>query len=126
MGRRLICIRSRPRWRFWSETPPASTLSARWRSFNDTGVLSCLDARSGETIYQKRLGGRYSASPVAAEGRVYFTNEDGETFVLRAERQYELLATCSVGEPVLASPAIHGGCIFLRGKEHLLAIGVQR
>jgi len=103
--------------------PSPIVLNGLLLQVNDTGVLSCIDARTGETVYQKRLEGRYSASPVAAEGRVYFTNEDGETFAVRASREHELVATSSVGEPVLASPAIHGGRIFIRGRQHLFAIG---
>lgn len=90
---------------------------------NDTGIVSVIEARTGKTVYQSRLGARFSASPIAGDGKVYFTSEEGDTYVVRAGNTYELLATSSVGEPVLASPAVHRGRIFLRGQKSLFAIG---
>jgi outer membrane protein assembly factor BamB len=92
---------------------------------NDTGVLTCLEARSGKTVYQQRLNGKFSASPVAVAGRIYLTNEDGETFVVRAAREYALLGQSSLGEGALASMAVRGGRIYARGKQHLFAIGAK-
>jgi outer membrane protein assembly factor BamB len=89
---------------------------------NDTGIVTCLEARSGETVYQNRLQGKFSASPIAAAGRIYFANEDGDTFVVRAGRRFEVLAINSLGEGILASPAVLDGRIYLRGAKHLFAI----
>ncbi|MBI4602806.1 MAG: PQQ-binding-like beta-propeller repeat protein [Planctomycetes bacterium] len=90
---------------------------------NDTGILSCFEARTGKAAYQKRLSGRFSASPVAGDGKVYFTNEDGDTFVVRDGPEFEVLAQSSLGEPVLASAAVLGGRIFIRTQKRLVAIG---
>jgi outer membrane protein assembly factor BamB len=90
---------------------------------SDNGVATCLDAHSGEVHWTERLGGGFSASPVYAEGRVYFTNEDGTTYVVRAGSDYELLATNELGERALASPAIDDGAIYLRTASHLWRIG---
>ena len=89
---------------------------------SDRGVAACLDARSGDVRWSKRLGGAFSASPVFAEGRVYFTNEAGVTYVVRAATEYELLETNDLGERALASPAVDDGTIYLRTESHLWRI----
>jgi hypothetical protein len=69
------------------------------------------------------LGHHHSASPVYADGRLYFTAEDGETFVLAASDRFQLLGRNPLGEDCYASPAIAHGQIFLRGTQHLFCIG---
>jgi outer membrane protein assembly factor BamB len=90
---------------------------------NEVGVVTCADAASGEKVWQKRLGGIFFASPVGADGKVYMVSETGETFVLRAGRDPEVIATNDLGERFLASPAISGGRIFLRSDGTLFAVG---
>src|SRR3989304_546239 len=92
---------------------------------SDNGVATCLDAHTGEVRWTERLGGGFSASPVYAEGRVYFTNEDGTTYVVRAGNEYELLATNELGERALASPAVDDGALYLRTESHLWRIGEE-
>jgi Raf kinase inhibitor-like YbhB/YbcL family protein len=89
------------------------------------GIIACYNSKTGERLYQQRLGegGAYSASPVAADGKVYFTSEDGDIFVVKAGSKYELLATNPIGEVCMASPAISGGMIFVRAEHHVFAIG---
>jgi len=89
---------------------------------SDNGIGTCLNAKSGEVIWQRRLGGGFSASPVAADGRVYFLNEEGETLVLPAGHTYRELARNSIGERTLASLAVSGKAIFLRGDRNLYRI----
>lgn len=90
---------------------------------NEVGVVTCADARTGETIWRHRLGGVFFASPVGGDGKVYFTSETGETYVLRAGRTPEVLATNDLGERFLASPAVARGQIFLRSDQRLFAVG---
>lgn len=90
---------------------------------NEVGVVSCVDARTGETVWRHRLGGVFFASPVAGDGKVYFTSETGETYVLRAGRTAEVLATNDLGERFLASPALSPGLIVLRADGRLFAVG---
>jgi outer membrane protein assembly factor BamB len=90
---------------------------------SDNGVATCLDAASGDVLWTERLGGGFSASPVFAEGRIYFTNEDGTTYVVKAGKEYELLATNELGERALASPAVDDGTLFVRTASHLWRIG---
>lgn len=90
---------------------------------SDRGVASCLDARTGAEHWSERLGGGFSASPVYADGRVYFTDEEGTTHVVRADTEYELLATNELGERSLASPVPDDGTIYIRTEGFLRRIG---
>ena len=92
----------------------------------DTGVLTCYRTDTGEQMYRTRLpGGRsaYSASPVAADGKLYFSSEDGDIHVVKAGSEYELLATNPMGEVCLATPAVCDGMILVRTAKHLFGIG---
>jgi len=92
----------------------------------DRGILTCLDAATGKTEYEGArvpVPATFSASPVAFEGKILMTSEDGETFIIKAGPKHEVIRTNSVGEPVYASPAIADGRIFIRGERTLFAIG---
>jgi outer membrane protein assembly factor BamB len=82
---------------------------------------------TGRTMWQGRLGTArregFSASPVALDGKLFFTNDDGETFVLRAGPKFELLHVNNIGEGTLASPALVDGRWYIRTERHLVAIG---
>ncbi len=93
---------------------------------NDTGIASCIEAKTGDVIWQKRVGGEYSASPVYADGRVWLFGEDGKTSVIRAGRTFELLAENQLDEGFLASPAIAGSAFYLRTRTHLYRIEKRR
>jgi outer membrane protein assembly factor BamB len=93
---------------------------------NDTGIASCIEAKSGEVIWQKRIGGEYSASPVYAEGRIWMFSEEGKTSVIRAGRTFELLAENQLDEGFLASPAIADNAFYLRTRTHLYRIEKRR
>jgi outer membrane protein assembly factor BamB len=93
---------------------------------SDGGVLGCYDAFSGDEVYRERLGdgqGGFSGSAVAAGGRLYFSGEAGDVLVVRAGREFELLATNPVGDTLMATPALAGDVLLLRTRHHLLAIG---
>ena len=90
---------------------------------NDVGVLTAVDAKTGERVWQERLDGVFSASPVAANGHVYFASENGETIVVKAGATPSVVARNALGERTIASPAIAGGRIYLRTDGHLFAIG---
>ncbi len=89
---------------------------------SDRGVATCLDAGTGKALWQNRLGGDVSASPLYAEGRIYFCNQDGRTFVVAAEPKFELLATNTLEAGCMASPAVYGRALFLRTETHLYRI----
>jgi outer membrane protein assembly factor BamB len=92
-------------------------------TITDGGVAQCLNARTGELIWQERIGGNFSASPVAAEGRIYFVGDNGETAVIEARPEFKVLARNPLGERVQASPAFSQRQIFIRTEKHLFAIG---
>jgi outer membrane protein assembly factor BamB len=95
----------------------------------DRGIITCLDAKTGKIVYE---GGRipipasFTASPIAFDGKILMTSEDGDTYVIKAGPRHEVLATNSVGEPVYASPAISDGMIFIRGEKNLYCLGVVK
>jgi outer membrane protein assembly factor BamB len=92
-----------------------------------TSIASAFDAASGTLAWQGRLGAAqregFSASPVGVDGKVFLTNDDGETFVLRAGPKFDLLHVNRIGERTLASPALVGGRWYIRADRHLYAIG---
>jgi outer membrane protein assembly factor BamB len=96
---------------------------------NNNGILTCYRADTGEQVYQTRLGetaASFASSPVAADGRIYFPSETGEVFVLRAGPDYELLATNSMDEVVMATPAISDGLLVVRTLGHVVGIAEPR
>ncbi len=93
---------------------------------SDRGQLTCLEAKTGKVIYEGvrlPVPATFTASPVAVDGKLLMTSEDGDTFVIKAGPQHEVLATNSLDEPVFASPAISNGMIIIRGEKHLYGIG---
>ncbi len=90
----------------------------------NNGILTAYEAKSGQRIYQQRVGegGAFTASPIAAAGKLYISTEDGDIFVVKAGPQYELIAKNPVGEAILATPALAGDLLIVRGAKHLFAI----
>ncbi len=94
----------------------------------NNGRLTCYDAKTGKRIYRARIGGKsisFVASPLAADGRLYFTSESGEVFVVKAGPRYEELSVNPLGESVLATPAISDGILVIRGLSHVYGVGVS-
>jgi outer membrane protein assembly factor BamB len=95
----------------------------------NNGVLDAYEIATGREVYRQRLplvGSGFSASPVAADGKIYLSNEDGEMLVVRAGRTFEHIATNSMGELLMATPALSGGVMYVRGASSLFAIGATR
>ncbi|HEU0251789.1 MAG TPA: hypothetical protein VFR12_02075 [Pyrinomonadaceae bacterium] len=90
----------------------------------DNGILSQYHAKTGEHTFRARLGsgGSFSASPVATDGKLHFASEDGDVFVVKAASKFELLARNTMGEVVMATPAIGGKLIIIRGQNHVFGI----
>jgi outer membrane protein assembly factor BamB len=95
---------------------------------SDKGLLTCLDVKTGEVKYE---GGRvpvpasFMSSPVAFDGKILISSEDGDTFVVKAGPAHEILRTNSLGEPIYTSPAIASGKLFIRGEKHLYCISQE-
>jgi outer membrane protein assembly factor BamB len=95
----------------------------------DNGVLSAYDVGSGKRLYQQRIApesGGFSASPVAADGRLYFPSEDGIVYVVRAGRTFDLLARNDMREMCLATPAVSGDLLLVRTRTHIYALRESR
>jgi outer membrane protein assembly factor BamB len=92
----------------------------------DNGIGSCFEAKSGQRLWAERLGKRHSASGLTAGGYVYFTADEGVTFVLKAGETFELVAKNPLGEECYASPALANGRLYLRGVKHLVCIAERK
>jgi len=89
---------------------------------NDVGAITVVDAATGAKVWQERVDGIFSASPVAANGRIYFVSETGETIVLGGGREPRVIAKNDIGERLIASPALSNGQIFLRSDNKLFCV----
>ena len=126
-GGRGDVTRSHVLWSFDSgpDVPTPVTDGTYVYSVNDRGIMFCLEARTGKEIYgrQRLRPGTYSGSPVLADGKIYITNEDGVTSVVKAGPAFQLLAENEFDDYSLSSPAISGGIIYFRTTKFLWAIG---
>ncbi len=91
----------------------------------DSGILTCVEAKTGEVVWQERVGGQFSASPIYADGRIYFFNHDPKTFVIEPAREYKPIAVNKLETGFMASPAVAGKAIYLRTKKHLYRVEKQ-
>lgn len=95
----------------------------------NNGILAAYNAKSGERSYQNRVTSKtsaHSASPVAADGRLYLASEDGDIFVMKTGPAFELLASNPIGEPLMATPAVSGDILIVRGQNHVFAFGEKK
>ena len=93
---------------------------------NDVGGITVIDAETGKRLWQERVGGLFSASPVAGDGKIYFVSETGEVIVLRSGRAPAVMARNDIGERLMAGLAISNGQLFIRSDDRLFAIGKAR
>lgn len=92
----------------------------------DNGVLICYEAKTGKQIYRRRLGSGstgFTASAVANDGKLYYTSEDGDIYVIKAGAEPDVLAVNSMGEVCMATPAISNGRLFIRTQHHIFCVG---
>jgi outer membrane protein assembly factor BamB len=95
----------------------------------NAGLFDAYDLQTGREVYRQRLehqGSGFSSSPVAADGRLYLSSEDGDVFVVRTGPTFELIAKNPMGEPIMATPALADGAMYIRGEKHLFAVGPRR
>ena len=88
----------------------------------EESFVTCVDAATGQVVWAERIGGKYAASPIYAEGRLYFCSQDGTTTVLKPGRKLEVLATNKLNSGFMASPAADGKALYLRTKTHLYRV----
>ncbi|MCC7374919.1 MAG: PQQ-binding-like beta-propeller repeat protein [Verrucomicrobiales bacterium] len=125
-----------------AESPASTQLQVVWKSkrgipkkpslilhdgllfgIEDGGVATCWDAKSGDVVWNERLGGNHSASPILADGRIYFLTEEGKTIVVAASRQFKKLSENPLGDGFMASPAVDGNSLILRSRTQLYRVG---
>jgi outer membrane protein assembly factor BamB len=113
-------------WRYDKGTPD-SCCPVLWRELvfiiSDNGIAQCLDASSGRLHWQERLPGDYKASPVAADGSIYFLNTRGLCTVVAASAKFAKLSENTLDDETIASPAVANGNLYLRGKSKLYCLG---
>lgn len=113
-------------WRVTDEVPHVPSMlyvSGRLYSITDAGIVNCIEGDTGEVLWRQRLPGKYSASPVSADGKVYFLSEKGKATVVEEGPQYKMVAQNDLNETCCASPAISQGNLFLRTEKTLYCIG---
>ncbi len=114
----------------WSVTrggtyiPTPILYEGRLYMLHNDGRMSVHDAATGELVYRQRVGkaASFSGSPVAADGKLYITSEEGKTFVIRSGPVYDVLAENDLGDVVMTTPAISDGTMVVRGKDHVYAL----
>jgi outer membrane protein assembly factor BamB len=89
---------------------------------NDNGIIHCIEAATGTIVWKDRIEGNYAASPIHADGRMYFTSDEARTTVVQPGREFKVLATNELDEPLKASPAVAGKSIILRTRSNLYCI----
>ena len=102
--------------------PSVLVVKDRIYMVDDGGIATCLNLRTGEQIWNERVGGNYSASPIYADGRIYFLSEEGKTVVVRAADTFEVLAENQLDDGFMSSPAVFGDALILRTKSHLYRV----
>jgi outer membrane protein assembly factor BamB len=129
-GGRGDVTKSHVLWQFMNgpDVPTPVTDGRYLYTINDRGIMWCLDAKTGEEVYgrQRLRTATYSGSPVLADGKIYITDEDGVTSVVRAGTTFQILAENDFGEYTLSSPAVSEGQIFIRTEAALYAIGTRK
>ncbi len=89
---------------------------------DDSGIASCVDAKTGTDVWRQRISGNYSASPIFAEGRIYACSEEGKVIVLDAGREFKVLAENRLEDGFMASPAVSGKALYLRSRKNLYRV----
>lgn len=116
---------------FWSQQRRGNYLQTpifyrdRLYACTDAGIITCIDPQTGEHLARQRIGeggSGFTASPVAADGKLYYTSEDGDVYVLKAGPGLETLAVNPMGENCMATPAIAGGVIYIRTRSQIVAV----
>ena len=111
--------------------PAEETTAIAWNLYlllyvlGNAGIFDCYDFKTGHEVYRERIphqGSGFSASPVASDGKIYLSSEDGDIFVVSAGEHFELLKTNPMEEPIMATPAISSGMLIVRTQHQLFGI----
>jgi outer membrane protein assembly factor BamB len=122
MGGKGDVTTSNVRWKCARNMPYKTSplvVEGLFYSMNDSGILTCLDAKTGEEVWKERIGGSFSASPLYADGRIYLFDEAGKCTVIKPGRKLDILAENTLPTGCMASPAVDGKSLIVRTKTHL-------
>jgi outer membrane protein assembly factor BamB len=118
------------RWKYGNKTTPdaASPVFANGLVFlaNNDGVATCVDAETGKEVWKERLAERFRATPLVADGKIYFFGKEGKAIIVDASREFNAVGRADLGEDLMASPAAAHGSLFIRTKEHVYRIGAMK
>ena len=89
---------------------------------SDAGILTAMNAKTGEEIFQERLGGSYSASPILANGHLYFCDQKGTVTVIKPGKELDVVSKNKMADGFMSSPAVSDNALYLRSKTHLYRI----
>jgi outer membrane protein assembly factor BamB len=107
-------------------TPSVLLVGDELYMVSDKGILTCLDARTGQELWTERIGGGYSASPLYADGKIYIQSEEGPAIVIRPGKKFTKLADTGFKERTLASYAVGDNCLFIRTESNLYRVQQPR
>lgn len=103
--------------------PSPAYVDGRLYLMNDTGIAMCLNAETGDTVWQKRLRGKFSASPLVVGDKLLLVSEEGVTYILKSGPRFELLGENALSETIYTTPAVVGGRIYFRSTTGLVCVG---
>jgi outer membrane protein assembly factor BamB len=103
--------------------PSPAYVDGRLYLMNDTGIAMCLDAATGDTVWQKRLRGKFSASPLIVGDKLLLISEEGTTYILKSGPKFDLIGENALNETIYATPAVVGGRIYFRSTTGLVCVG---
>ncbi len=129
MGGSGVLDESRVAWRLKKSAPnkPSMLLiQGALYMVDDSGIATCVDAKTGETVWSERVGGNFSASPIFADGKIFLCNEEGKVTTVAAEKTFRVLGEGKFESGFMASPAAVGGELYLRSKTHLYRVEKPR
>ena len=89
------------------------------------GVFACIDAKTGEKLWDQEYGDAFYSSPIYADGKVYITDMAGKTHIVKATKEYQLIGTSELGEKAVCSPVFQDGRVYLRGMNNLYCLGTK-
>jgi outer membrane protein assembly factor BamB len=89
---------------------------------SDEGIINCIDAASGSSVWQRRVGGSFAGSPIYADGQIYLCDRDGQSTIIKPGRKFEQVAANTLDDGLMASPAVDGHALYLRTKTHLYRV----
>ena len=94
--------------------------------WNDNGVANCIEAKTGKTLWTKRVGGKYSGSPICIDGKLYAMSERGDVVIIAASPKYQFISRIPLDDPSHATPAVANGNLYLRTFHHLVCLKARR